>query len=258
MSNTIAFDPQKIGQMYEFMSQPYLPTEAANAITFGRQDVLVAEAQKFSPTYSIQIEEGGLIDIGRGTHRWVLDPIDGTIPYKTGVPVSAILLSLLDEEGSPLLGSTYIPLVEHMYSAIRGEGALFNGKRVHVNDTPSEHRIHFQQLIGMTGPEPSELFDLNQTRFSITKLGGKIVVLGSTGHELALVGAGQHAAQVFGGNTPHDIAAGALFAHEAGAVVTDLRGFNHRYDEPINGSVAAATPQLHEQLLEQVSFLNAA
>ncbi len=66
-------------------------------------------------------------------HRWVLDPIDGTLGYTRGLPTFGTLLAF--ESMAPLralVGAIHLPAAAETYSAARGLGAWCNGIRIQV------------------------------------------------------------------------------------------------------------------------------
>lgn len=76
-------------------------------------------------------EEQGLT--GHGDDRWVVDPIDGTKSFVAGVPLYATLLSF-ERAGEPEIAVCYLPALDDVYWAKRGEGAWRNGKPCRVAD----------------------------------------------------------------------------------------------------------------------------
>ncbi len=60
-------------------------------------------------------EEFGGPDVAEGT-VWVVDPIDGTFNYSAGLPLAGTLLALL-HDGRPVLGLTWLPLLDLRYQA---------------------------------------------------------------------------------------------------------------------------------------------
>ncbi|MEK7805235.1 MAG: inositol monophosphatase family protein, partial [Planctomycetota bacterium] len=63
---------------------------------------------------------------------WIVDPLDGTLNYIHGLPCFAVSIAL-EIEGELAVGLIYEPLRENIYSAIKGQGAFKNGKRIHVS-----------------------------------------------------------------------------------------------------------------------------
>ena len=68
------------------------------------------------------------------SHRWILDPIDGTKAFVRGVPLYAVLIGL-EIEGRCEVGAAYFPVLDEMVYAATGEGCHLNGRRVHVSET---------------------------------------------------------------------------------------------------------------------------
>jgi myo-inositol-1(or 4)-monophosphatase len=62
---------------------------------------------------------------------WIVDPLDGTKEFISGVPQYSVAIALI-HEGEPLLGIVHNPTTGDVYSAIRGDGARKNGVAVRV------------------------------------------------------------------------------------------------------------------------------
>lgn len=57
---------------------------------------------------------------------WVVDPIDGTRSFIAGKPEFTIAAALV-ENGRPVIGIVYNPVLEEFYEAVKGRGAKLNG-----------------------------------------------------------------------------------------------------------------------------------
>ena len=66
---------------------------------------------------------------------WVIDPIDGTNNFISGLGNFAVCIGLL-EQGNPLLGVVYDVTRDRMYAAAKGEGAWLGSQRLRVPQTP--------------------------------------------------------------------------------------------------------------------------
>ncbi len=86
---------------------------------------------KYWPEHGVIGEEYGRTETN-SPYTWVLDPIDGTKSFVSGVPLYANLLALLDGEKA-LLGVINFPVLNEMVYAVRGEGCFWNGRRCHVS-----------------------------------------------------------------------------------------------------------------------------
>ena len=60
---------------------------------------------------------------------WIVDPIDGTKEFVSGIPEYAVSAALA-KNGLPVLGVVYNPATEELFSAAKGHGAWLNGKPI--------------------------------------------------------------------------------------------------------------------------------
>lgn len=86
------------------------------------------------PGHTIVGEEYGAEEGPEGSHRWIVDPIDGTKAFVRGVPLYAVLIGL-EIEGTCEVGAAYFPALDEMLCAATGEGCHLNGRRARVSDT---------------------------------------------------------------------------------------------------------------------------
>jgi len=71
-------------------------------------------------------EEFGLTG-GRSPYLWVFDPIDGTLPFVSGMPSWCVSIAVVRQD-EIVAGVINAPRVEEVYAAARGIGASLNGK----------------------------------------------------------------------------------------------------------------------------------
>ncbi len=83
------------------------------------------------PHHSILGEEEGETNPG-ASHRWILDPIDGTKAFIYGVPLYGVLVGL-EREGLPVVGAVNLPALGEFLSAARGQGCQWNGRPARVS-----------------------------------------------------------------------------------------------------------------------------
>ena len=62
-------------------------------------------------------------------YRWIVDPLDGTNNFTAGLPSFATSVAVLRED-DPVLAVTYVPMLDDLYVARRGEGVRYNGESV--------------------------------------------------------------------------------------------------------------------------------
>ncbi len=84
------------------------------------------------PDHAVVGEEQGVHEVEGASHRWYVDPIDGTKSFVRGVPLYAVLLGL-EVEGVVEVGVAYFPALDEMVAAATGLGCWWNGRRAHVS-----------------------------------------------------------------------------------------------------------------------------
>lgn len=116
------------------VSSPYtvMDRRVANFITQALKD-------RF-PNDSIIPEDGENVRRDSGIY-WVLDPIDGTIPFMLGVPTHMISLCKVVGD-SVILAYAYNPVTQQMFYAKKGEGTYLNGVMCQVSKMTSLKRSH--------------------------------------------------------------------------------------------------------------------
>ena len=99
---------------------------------------------KAYPEIAVLGEEENIGDI-ESELRWVVDPIDGTVNFTYGIPHACVSIALQQrlakrnkygENYETIIGAVYDPFVEELWTAIRGQAAKLNDKRIQVNDGP--------------------------------------------------------------------------------------------------------------------------
>lgn len=84
------------------------------------------------PVWPVLGEEFGG-DTAGSPYRWVVDPIDGTMPFTRGLPYFGTLVALDDVNAKKsLAGAIQLPAFGELYSAGRGLGARCNGAPIKV------------------------------------------------------------------------------------------------------------------------------
>lgn len=112
-------------------------TEADKAV----EAALRARIEQRFPEHNVLGEEEGLRSARggepiTGAPTWILDPIDGTNNYMSGIPIWATLVALRQEDTS-VLGVVHAPALGETYGAALGSGARFNGRTINVDNEGS-------------------------------------------------------------------------------------------------------------------------
>jgi myo-inositol-1(or 4)-monophosphatase len=176
------------------------------------------------------------------TRVWIIDPLDGTWEFATGVPefVVSIALSI---GGVATLGVLYNPVTEELFSGLRGEGAWLNETPIRV----------------------SEAAELAASRFCVSRTeSGKGLLRGyegrlalhpkgSVAYKCGLVAAGRYEG-VFTYNPRNewDICAGVAIIEAAGGRVTDHDGRPYLFNQPdpLKKPLVGTNRHVHPALLD--------
>jgi histidinol phosphatase-like enzyme (inositol monophosphatase family) len=115
-------------------------TEVTLADTAAEESIRTAISDRF-PDHGILGEEGGRVD-HPSPYRWVIDPIDGTRSFASGVPLYGVLIAL-QRQNVPVLGCCHFPALGDTVVAALGAGCWRAGKRVRVStcDDLAEARL---------------------------------------------------------------------------------------------------------------------
>jgi myo-inositol-1(or 4)-monophosphatase len=156
------------------------------------------------------------------TRVWIVDPLDGTWEFTTGVPEFVVSIGLV-VDGVAVLGVLYNPITEETFSGGLGEGAWLNGVPIAVSPTAD--------LAVST-------FCVSRTevrRGLLQRLDGRLRLepKGSIAYKCGLVAGGRYAG-VFTCNPRNewDICAGVAIIEAAGGHVTDRQGEPYRFNQP--------------------------
>jgi myo-inositol-1(or 4)-monophosphatase len=102
-----------------------------------RQILKLIKAQ--FPRHNIIAEESGRV-WQESEYTWVIDPLDGTSNFVSGIPWFGVQVAVL-RQAEPILGAMYLPLEDLLYFSARGSGAYRNGKKVRVTNEHCLQRV---------------------------------------------------------------------------------------------------------------------
>jgi myo-inositol-1(or 4)-monophosphatase len=197
------------------------PANFVTAADKKAEKVLFEELSKGRPGYGFLMEEGGEIEGADKTHRWIIDPLDGTTNFLHGIPVFAISIAL-EREGQLVAGLVYNPVTDEMFIAEKGQGAFLNDRRIRV-----AARRELGQAVVATGiphlGRPEHPKFMAELGLVMNEVAG-VRRMGSAALDLAYVAAGRFDAYWETNLAAWDIAAGILLVREAGGFVSDMNG----------------------------------
>jgi len=194
-------------------------------------------AEKF-PRHGILGEELGS-ERADAEFVWVLDPIDGTKSFITGVPLFGTLIALL-HQGQPVLGVINQPILRQL---LIGDGSTttLNGKPVRCRDTK---KISDATILTSDPLNPARF--QNGARYDSLVKRAKLVRTWGDAYGYLLVATGWADICLDPIMNPWDIAALVPVIRGAGGVISDWNG---RQAYPADSTIACATAELHAQVI---------
>jgi myo-inositol-1(or 4)-monophosphatase len=226
---------------------------------FASEQRLITFIRQHFPEDGIVSEEGSQSadEASRSvSFRWILDPIDGTVNYANRIPGWAISIGLL--WGDVVVGGIVTaPAMRERFRAIVGEGATFNGRRIHVNTKP---RLREGLVVtGFPYDRAQRAEPLSRALENMLRESGGVRRLGAAALDFCYVADGRFVGYYEMGLKPWDSAAGSLIAAAAGAQLTDLSGapfdiFESRGVAVSNGRVHAELLKAAEPMLDAIAL----
>ncbi len=192
-------------------------------------------------------------DPASARYVWVVDPLDATRNYASGLACFATSIAVLDQ-AAPVVGVVYEHNLRHLYTAVAGGGFFLNGQAIRVAEPPTSH----DHLIGI--PSSKDELTVRVLRSWVATKGLILRNLGAATLHLAMVASGALEA-AYGKQTKiWDIAAGVLLIREAGGRITDPFGgdllpFELTADPNDDLPFLAGGPTMHGRLLQLIREL---
>ena len=210
---------------------------AVNDLLHDRLCTLVPDADWLSE------ESHGSLNGESARLAWIVDPIDGTRSYISGLADWTISVALV-EAGRPLLAAIYAAVSDEMFLAFRGGGATLNGTPIKASSGgvlsgakfagPKRYLERLSSLTAGTLAQPK-----------VHSLALRIARVAQGALDAAIASPGSH---------DWDLAAADLLVHEAGGVLTDFAGRPLTYHgaRAAHGALIAAGHARHDALINLV------
>jgi myo-inositol-1(or 4)-monophosphatase len=227
------------------------PGNFVSAADHRAEEVLYRELAKARPGYGFLMEERGAVDGPDKTHRWIVDPLDGTTNFLHGIPVFAISIGL-ERDGEIVCGLIYNPILDELYTAERGQGAFVNNRRLRVANRKALADSLISTGIPHRGRTGHERF-LAECKALMGATSG-LRRTGSAAIDLAWVAAGRFDGFLERDLKPWDMAAGIILVREAGGYVSDVAGAQKMLAD---GSIIAGNQAIHKALLQTLTSVSA-
>lgn len=181
---------------------------------------------------------------------WVLDPLDGTSNFASGVPIFSVSLALI-KNNQVVLGMIYDPNRDELFSAIRGEGAWLNEQPLQAG-TEREQLAQCTAQIDFKRLSPAMRVCLAREHPYASQRN-----FGSGALDWCWLAAARSQVYIHGGQKLWDYAAGQLILEEAGGFASTFAG------EPVfaktltpRSVMAAVSEPLFQQLQQYLGSLD--
>jgi len=204
----------------------------------GAEELMRRMIKQRFPSHGVLGEEFGPENLD-AEFVWVLDPVDGTKSFVTGVPLFGTLIALL-QHGQPVLGCIHQPILNQLMIGDGTETTL-NGQRVRCRATT---QLGDSTLLTCDWTSPAQF--QNGAAFDRLSRRAKLARTWGDCYGYLLLASGWADVVVDPIMNPWDIAALVPVVRGAGGVISDWNG---GAPYPANSTIAAATPELHASTL---------
>ncbi|CAN5310113.1 histidinol-phosphatase [soil metagenome] len=193
------------------------------------------------PGHGVFGEEHG-VERADAEYVWVLDPIDGTKAFITGLPIFGTLIALL-HRGVPVMGVIDQPILKERWLGVDGHQSTFNGQPIRSRACPTLDRAYMYSTAPLMFPG-----DLEKKHTALTHQ-VKLFRWGGDCYAYGLLASGHVDLVVENELKLYDFAALAPVIKGAGGLITDWHG--KELDIHSDGSVVAAgDPAVHRAAMD--------
>jgi myo-inositol-1(or 4)-monophosphatase len=220
------------------------PADFVSAADKKAEEIIRKSLEKSRPGYGFLMEEGGEVTGTDKTHRFIIDPLDGTLNFLHGIPHFSISIGL-ERDGKLRAGVVFDPMRNELFWAEEGAGAWLENKRLRVGGRRKLSEAVVTTGIPQLGVSGAEKFIDELTR--VRAEAAAVRRFGSAALDLAWVAAGRFDGFWERNLSPWDIAAGFVLLQEAGGMIIGLDK-----KDPRNGSFVCANTSLAQKLADQV------
>lgn len=184
--------------------------------------IIVPGLQKLDASIPVVSEESDPKTVKVGSRFWLVDPLDGTRDFIARTDTFVVSVGLV-QDGYPVMGVIYAPVLGLMWWAEKGKGAFADGKRIFNNSKRSS------LIAAGSRSMPSERMQMFYDHFSIQdvqRYGSALKFCRLAEGEVDLY-------PRFGQTSEWDTAGGQAIAEEAGCKVIEVTtGERLKYGKP--------------------------
>lgn len=187
--------------------------------------------------------------------QWIIDPVDGTAPFKNGLPEFGISVGLLKDK-EPVMGVIAMPALRQLITSRKGFGAKlmdFDGRELADLQAELPEVPLDKALVGYDLGYTNRGSQLSRHVARIADTIGYPVSYGSSSTANFRLALGQLGAYFSEAPTKYDIGAASAIIQEAGGIVTDMRGEPIDWSAEQSSYLAARTRAMHAKLLEMLN-----
>jgi len=209
------------------------------------EEKIVSLIKENFPDHNFLAEEGKYQKTD-SSYTWVIDPLDGTNNFSSGLPIFCVSIALM-HEAEVIIGVIYDVMRDELFSAEKGKGAYLNKEKIKVSSVDE-----LKQALLITGfyyDRGSDMLECLEhiKRFFLKNILG-LRRLGAAALDLCYVACGRVSGFWEFKLSPWDFSAGKLIVEEAGGKVTGRQG------EAVsclrNSFIVASNSKIHEKMLE--------
>lgn len=207
------------------------------------ENLIISIIHKHFPSHGILSEETGKhTDPKKHERLWIIDPIDGTIAFSSGIPFWSVSISyFVDQE--PVSSALYLASTREVLWAETGKGAFAGNRQLHVRDLPWE-----KSVIALDQGIRTRQINMEKIAPNLSGCRSLVMTPGEAGN-LGLVARGNLQGLLCSHPRIWDYAAGMHLVKEAGGIISDYAGNPYQWFSR-SGHVATA-PTAHPYIIEQ-------
>ena len=211
------------------------------------EDIIYDRLTQARPGYGFLMEERGVVEGTDRSHRWIIDPLDGTLNFMHAQPHFAISVAL-EREGEIVAGVVYNPATDELFHAEKGRGAYMNDRRLRVAERRDLHDCVIATGMPFFGKKGHAQFlkELHQ----IMPMTAGVRRYGAASLDLAWTAAGRFDGFWERNLKSWDIAAGLVLVREAGGFAGAI---DPGTDVLETGHIAAGNERVIKELREMLA-----
>ncbi|MBF0360777.1 MAG: inositol monophosphatase [Oligoflexia bacterium] len=182
--------------------------------------------------------------LSRDNLLWVIDPLDGTTNFASGIGWFSISIGVL-YKGKIISGVIYHPVLDEMFSAYEGNGSYLNYKKIHVSKNEK-----MKDAVLATGFYYMRSKKLHREIVRFEKVSNKVRDVrrfGSAALDIAYTSCGRYDGFFEFGLAPWDVAAGIIIAEEAGATISN---YQNKKTNIYEKNIVISNGKIHNNLVK--------